>query len=507
MEVIYLTPEELLRVDPTGRGREFVQRMKKTAPTPVPDVFTVSDRDEWFAAYQQLRARIGVQTRSELTDWDCHYDSKYGPQGDGFALSEVKDVYRRSYELAGRPYHARLARIGRDYLRRRIRSKIELYGYPQLASREYNGKAAALPTMQHKGDFLAETVGFKGHRHVFPMLPGQRSQRNGHRVINQEANSNFRLWELELNACREWLKHHFPEYFSGWLNPNAYMNQMLTRHITAGDSWSVELDYTKCDEHTSFQLVSDIVLPLFEELLPSETVYVEFASYIEELFTQPLFLGSEMWTGLHNLFSGQGITQDVETYYDICLQLGVLCELGLLQDRVLQLAVGDDQTVVVHSKTSALAERVYDHMANEAVINGHEVSVEKRAIRHNAIAFCKRLYAPGVPHVYTDYGPMMRGMYPSVLTLNAIVNPEKFHKDRFQELVSILQRCDNLYGSPWFVPVTQFVGSRLKSQYRDANNIPETALELDWWDRVYGHRWHKSESETVRQWHKAKIFA
>lgn len=504
-KVKWMTPEDLLMVDPTGRGRTFVQAMRESPCTPVPCLFACRDRQQILVEYQTLRTKISRDTPSNLVDWDIQYDAKYGGQGDGFPLSEVQEAYARSYAYADRPYHSRLAIIGRDYLLRRIRDRVARKGFPQLANREYNGKSAALPTMMKKGDFLAETLGMHRYRHLMPMLPGQRSQRNGHRVINQEANANFRYFELELNASREWLKAEFPEYFSAWLNPDSYMNQQLTRYVSGGDLYSVELDYVKCDEHFSFDLAADIILPVYEALIPSETVFCEFAAYIEELFHQELFFGDYVWTGKHNLFSGQGITNDFETIYDVCLQLGALIVNGIDPSGVLQLSCGDDQAVVIRRCSEALACRLYDSMAEEAQLNGHEVSIEKRAIRKNAVAFCKRLWAPGVPYKATQYGMLMKGMYPSVLTLNAVFNPERYHKDPWEEAVCTLQRCDNLWGSPWFVPVVDHIGAYLRNDFRSYNAIPETASELDWWDRVYGKRWTKADSHTATEWRRAKI--
>lgn len=504
MKVEWLTPERIEAIDPTGRGRVFVQSMKVTEPTPVPRIFTITSRDEWLQLYKERRAKIACGSYPELLEWDQHYESKYGAQGDGFALSEVQEAYRRSYDYAERPYNAHYARMGRDYLIARIRDRRERVGYPQLNDRSYNGRSAALPSMAKKGSYVAETLGFKPYRHVMPMLPGQRSQRNGHRVINQEANPNFRYFELELNAAREWLKTQFPEYFSGWLNPDSYMNQQITRKLSSGDSYSVELDYTKCDEHFSFDLTADIILPIYEELIPSTTVFIEFAAYIEELFHQELFFGDYLWTGKHNLFSGQGITNDFETIYDVCLQLGALIALAALGKPVLHLACGDDQTVV-HQLGMAFASELMDVLAQEARLNGHEINMDKCAIRKNAVAFCKRLYARGVPHVVTQYGHIMKGMYPSVLTLNAVVNPEKYHSNFWEELVATLQRCDNLWGSPWYEPVVQLIGGKLLRNYRIYESIPETAAELDWWDRLYGKRWHKSESQTVAVWRRSQI--
>lgn len=486
----FLTDAELLLIDPTGRGRATLARMVDGPYTSVPTYLTTRDRAWWFDSYLAARTRWKCDRHHLAVEWDEAHDDKYGGQGDSFSLREVKEVYSNLYKLAERRIRCDAILLGRDFFIRELKECIAKYGYPQLGCVEYVDASAALPTMLKKGDFVAETFGASRYRHVKPMLPGQRSQRRKHRVINQDSVLNVRLWERELTGIRNYLKTYFPQYFSAWLRPDVWMTPNITRMLADQNLTSVELDYKACDEHTSLDLVQEVVLPMLEPLFPSEATFVEFAAYVEELFYQPIFFGDTVWEGKHNLFSGQNITNDFETYIDLALQLGCLIRLQIRPSSVLQLMLGDDQSVVLPGHYAKAADELMSLLREEAEACGHECAKEKCAIRQHAIAFCRKLYYPQAPK---DACGTVLGVYPTILTLNNVVNPERYQPNTVQGLLSLMQRLDAAYGSPWFKEFVEFVGSRVK--WNDVKFSENDTVDIhDWWLRVYGERWSCGES-------------
>jgi hypothetical protein len=351
---------------------------------------------------------------------------------------------------------------------------------------------AAIPTGLKKGTYLAETLGAKPYRHYFPNLPGERYQRKKFRTINQDSVLNVRLTEKALSACRHFLADHIPELFGSWLNPEAVIQPVCTK-IVDKHYYSVETDYEKMDEHFSFAATIEIVRPIYEALLiPGEFQY--FAMVIDEMFDQPIYLGNRMWTGRHNLLSGQNPTNDFETIMQVCQAAGILLVLGYDPVKVLQLHLGDDQVVAFRSKDEA--ERYFQMFVAESELNGLAINIEKSTIRHGQVQYCRKLYyAAGRRHVTTEGKHLLIGAYPTVLALNSIVNPERMSATQGILACATYQRLDNCTGSPDYYELLQFVWrythlSDCKMTERDALLYSAT----DWWYRLYGESWSPEAS-------------
>lgn len=489
--VEWLTPYEQEIVDPTGRGRATIASMQQGNPTPVPAFLRITDRDQWLSEYKSLQHKLRPHISSEVAEYDEEMVKKWGAQGARFALTEVQDCYARSYELADRTINADPFSMALDYFLRRLKEMVSFRGYPQNFYRSILHTAGALPTMAQKGTYFAETVGFKHYRHVLPMLPGQRNQRLKHRTINQDANANVRLFEEELNAIRFWLKTNFPEYFGAWLNPLRELVPAITRRIMGRRWFSVEADYKACDEHFSFDLVQELILPVYEILIPDSTVFHEFAAYIEELFYQPIFFGEYCWTGKHNLLSGQNITNDFETIFDVILRIAVSFHLGVRPESLVGGSLGDDQFLIVDSERDA--DKALDCTIALANSVGMEIERSKCRVSSRSVRFCRKTYAVALPHGVDHLGrDLIWGAYPCSLALNNIVNPERGNHTLSEAIKATIQRLDVTYGNQSFLPFVQFVGKRMN--FAVTPEQAEMADVTDWWQRLYGEKWSLLDS-------------
>lgn len=493
MERLYLTEFDQELIDPTGKARSYLRSLKDGAYTPVPGLFYRADdsdggRQYYLNKYLKLLDGISKQgpKHRDYVEWTLSLVPKYGPQGGHFKLAKVEDKYVLSYELAKRRVEFKNTRIGRDYLLRLIDQAIDRYGYPQVDyfTRGVTGTSSCLPVMSVKGEFLAETVGMRPWRHVGYDLPGQRRQRQKERGVNQDANSNVRYIECQLTAVRNWLTDYLSDYFQCWCDPRTRIKPRVYDFMRK-PFVSVETDFTNCDDAFSLSIVTEIILPIYERLLPPME-FIRFASFIEELFYQPIYMGEYALTGLHNLLSGQAITNDFETIYDVALIIGALIASGIPVTSALKLACGDDISVIVRKMRDALALR--DNLIDEATLNGHFMSVEKSRTSSTSIQFCRTMYYPSArQEYYGDYHYFI-GAYPGVFTMNTIINPERHLSDEAEIVKATLQRLDNLHGSPEFEPVTQMIGKQLKRKTVRDDEI-QVAQSYDWWERVYGTHW------------------
>nr|AOW41972.1 RNA-dependent RNA polymerase [Picobirnavirus sp.] len=492
---IFLTPYDQDILDPSGKARAFLRGLKKSSPTPVPTIFNHIKRDDWLNQWSELRAKAIAALPPSINTWLEATKAKYGPQGARFDLVELKQAYARSYGHASTRKSYHVALIGRDYLLRYVRWTAQRFGFPQFdyAYRGIVGTSAALPTMLDKGDYYAETLTLPFWSHPIPMLPGERNQRGKHRCINQDAVFNVRRIEGVLNSVRKWLVKYTP-WFTSWENPTYRLAPLITEAILKS-SVSIETDFKACDEHFSFESVSNVVLPVYEYLVPDQ--FVGFASFVEDLFDQPIYFGDRVWTGRHNLLSGQCITNDFETIYDVCVCIGAALVNGI--EDYLLLCNGDDIAFVMPYHYRNKSKVVHDTLVDEFQRNGMEMSLDKSSIRVGEVSFCRKYYAPGVgPMLYNKDGlPYLLGVYPDYLTLNSIINPER-RSIGAESTVATLQRCDNLYGSPLFTPFVQFLWSRAKGElFVDDLDEVASSLPLDWWTRLYGEIWTSQKSPTL----------
>lgn len=502
MKRVYLTKYDQEVYDPTGAARRFLKAIDTCgADTPQMCLAKRFTRDEWLSKYQQWRDKVYSSRHQQYYAFDKSYDCKYGPQGHSFPLEKVLAQYEISYKLAERTYtpDAALDEALQLFLRmiKQVRDRV---GYPQIVPVKVYNTSAALPTMLRKGTYFAEChVPGLNWRHVLPNLPGERYMKLKERVINQDAVSNVRYIERQLTAVRKWLRKNLP-YFSAWLNPTVQTNKSVTKALEMG-SWSVETDYDACDHHFSWALAKRYILPVYELLLP-EAEYWHFAAMIEELFYQPIYFGPFMLTGLHNLLSGQGITNDFETIWDVILLLAACIVCGIPIEDIIMLVLGDDVALLIPFKVCKAADKVMDTIIHLSNSMGMDISVHKSQVRKNEVTFCKKIWYPaGVKR----YGEII-GAYPATLALNSVINPEGYISDISQLLVATLQRLDNVEGAPCFEPFTQFVGSKLSA--------PKQAIEAlrcphipDWWARVYDEYWDYSTSPTVKVWSKCGLLS
>lgn len=488
----FLTIEEQDFLDPTGEARRKLAGYKVGPPTPTPGPLAHLSREQWLQHARSIRNSLKGKRWSPYIEWDETFEKKYGGQGDTFPLSELEQSYETSYSRATRSVRFKLARIGRDFLLSKLRSIVQQYGYPSPIPAYHGtiGTLASLPTMAKKGTFLAETVGMSPWRHVIPELPGQRSQRLNHRCINMGPNPNVRYIEEPLARVRNYLRDHIP-WFASWLRPDISEQPQIAAAL-AKSNWSLgSFDYSHCDESFGLEIATEIVAPIYELLL-DKMEYVRVFSFVEELFYQPIFMGNYMLEGKHNLLSGEVITNDFETIYDVCVAVGVLLINGVQPESALILANGDD--VLISTSQSVMHNVIHDYIS-EATLNGMEMKTEKCSLTSGYCMYLKRYYIPGYDGYNADGRPYRRGAYPLTLTYNSIVNPER-HAHSYSELVAAtMQRTDNLYGSPVFSPVVGDIFARWRQQLPSKADI-EASAPSDWWSRLYGTSWTVETSPT-----------
>jgi hypothetical protein len=353
------------------------------------------------------------------------------------------------------------------------------------------GTGGGLPTMCKKGQFVTETYGFYIMGQALPDLPAQRHMRGKLRAINEDATANVREIGNTILHIQQWLKKYLPEYFNAWRNPTDYLQPAIFKALQKHDKFCM-FDYDHCDEHFSRSIALEVVLPALEYLLtPSDYQHLE--RFVDSLFTQPIYWGDQLEVGLHNLLSGQIITNFLETVFGVILLLSGLIQLRI-PNRAYTLSVcGDDLFVALRGKFKELAGSLKEIVVQLSNNAGLAMNSEKCAIE-DFLIYLRRVYYLGQTVCLNDEGlEYLLGAYPSILTVMQVTLPEFYMgEDSADWFAALYQRLDNLYGSPDFMPVCEMLLKPV-STLKSIEELTKHSYS-DWWDKLYGQRWDPNKS-------------
>jgi len=495
-----ISAEEAEYFDPTGSARAKVIALRSAteynAPACYPDLTPQRCEELEQALIAHLRSLIGTR-HAHYADYALSSAAKWAPQGGDVPFTVLEEILTAYYQdLPFAP--SLILDTGLSVLKSMIDTQLKLSGPPVVTSElGVTGTFGGIPTCGTKGCFHTETLGMGKLTHTLPSIPGTRYMRGKPRAIFMDACPNVRQLEKPMRAVRTWLKTYLQDYFSAWIRPDLVLCPKVTVGIQR--RWDAYcFDYKQMDMHVGLPLVERYVFPVLERLLPYHWVRTE--AMITECFSQPLFMGSEMWEGLHQLFSGQTITNDVETILSVEFMLGLVWLLGLETYKSKPhkyfsiFALGDDVTVQGVPELISAIERNITDISQDIGKTSLVLSDEKCARSPaSSLIFCRKIYYPAAPRSPEGY---LLGAYPSTLCLNNILRPE-YPKSPEIEASARMQRLDGLTGSPdWRFMI------RLVSDLICPWDDQWTTVPGDWWSRLYGDSWNPASSASIQELHR-----
>lgn len=507
LSITQLSSHEMdMQYDPYHEARRWFKAHFSSNTTEVPSVLFNSDGDNTILDYsKRFLTELSSPKHLPLIEYEREMVKKaLTPQGGTVTWDRARGIFEKYYISADIQPTYRLVVEGRDALLRVIRQLVHEDGLPSINHDYcYASTAAAMPMGGHKSDFLTHVTGRGAqYTHAQIVLPNTRNQRGKIRGIFACSVLDNDDLQPVLTGVREWLKFHFPHMLAGWLNPTEYLYPDITRAIDL-NAWFLETDFNSMDQHFSWPIVRDIILPIYGELLP-EWEFMPFAAKVEELFTAPLLAGSELWTGLHTLFSGIPPTNDFETLYDVCLYLGAHCHTRSSFDDFERnfKAVGDD---VLYSGNEYVVKSVYALVRHETRRNGVVLSEEKTRMQQGSCRFLRQVYYRNLPRYFNEDGQCyMRPAYPLVLAINNCIRPERCHAYVPDELLACFTRLDIGAANFQFENIVQWLyglidKSRVNPQQVKVCDQHFTDMQMrDWWYKVYGTTYSLAESPSAK---------
>lgn len=503
LHIKFFSIEDLHSVDPLGKGLDwfhhhFPAKATLEQPSPLfketPEVII----DKYVQRF--LSDKEYCNRHAPILDYERELVSKCSRQGGLHPFADVRENFESYYLVEDDVQFGKVAEVGLETFLRMIDGAVDRNGYPQVYYTYQTANTAfGSPFGGYKSNVYhhQQWPSNNGWWHPLPIWPNTRNMRSRTRCVFAASAFDCDYLQPSLTAVRCWLKVHFPNIFGAWRNPR----DTLYRDIGLGvirNKWFLETDFKAMDTHFSLAVVKKLILPIYQHLL-SPADYLHFAQYVEECFSQPLQVGTQLWTGLHNLFSGLPFTNDFETLYDVVIYLGahVLAGQEVSDFQFVFKACGDD--VVYHGDKLSVM-KVYDLVRGEFTLNGVILSEEKTRIQQGECRFCRQVYYPACRREYTESGEqMLIPAYPFILTLNSCVQPEKTAETRSNELLNAFTRLDNAVGHYRFKDAVMFVFNNMTDEAKwplrpGSMQEFETIQRKDWWYKVYGTTYTLGES-------------
>lgn len=433
----FLTAHEQAELDPTGQAFDAAQKLLSRTETIYNTPSPNWNRDRVLDKYERVLSTAPLWYQ----EYEHENARKLKPQGGRPAWSEIEPGILESFTRGHRPRFT-LLRNARTYLLRLIEQRVALYGYPQDVPHAYvTGTNAGIPTMSKKGTYFAETVGMSPYRHLLPAILGTRVQFGKARVIYQDSVCNVKYVNAVLAKVRYWLRTYIPEYFGAWTNPHYTIYPWMTEALDM-NYVSVEGDYEHMDQGFS-RPVAEFLLPVYELLLdPGEFRLI--SQYVMEVFQQPIYLGRYITVSEHNLLSGINPTNDWETIFSVINYLAAAQNSGIYPKRIV--AIGDDASAIFACKYRNYLHEYYDALSMQSSDALMRLNHDKCRVGQPGIKFCKRYWHPGTPRI----NGVAPGAYSGYRTIWNTVWPERSADSWQHELVSSIQRLDNLVGAPTY---------------------------------------------------------
>lgn len=451
------------------------------APNPTPR--WVSHRAEFLSWYAK---QPKPEYYHDLWEYEEEMYAKMGFQGGPVPDSVLRPLFERYYTHVNFhvPWEMVWARkVLCDMVERKVKQVGKaVNGYVSLPNTKAKFPFGGVKNDAINGSQPEWAEGCYGP--LYPAQGGHRYQRQKPRTIFMDSSVNVARVQRILNAARIWFRDNFPDLYSTWRrdqeNTIPWIRKMIGKR-----RWFMEGDYEAMDTHMCLD-AARFILPYYKAVLPEDD-YVILADYVEYAFTQPLVWANEIWTGLHNLFSGEPITNDFETHFSITLQTAIILALRLRWGELR--ALGDDTILATSSyESAAIAAKWFKALAEQC---GQKVNTQKLRISR-VPRFLRRTHFER----HTTSEEVQPGAYPAPLFFNSVFFPEYPQKNKADGIVAILQACDNFYGHPsWGIVIPKIFSLCVD---RTGIDNPADTTPKDWWYKLYGEKWNPESSVSVK---------
>jgi len=453
--------DQLLTEDGQDKASVLLETLRSgKSPTPRSPLFKGEDESVVFKNWLKILDRYS-QNYPELVEYDKSRMSKTGRQGGYPPLSERMEELQAYYsnpglfDLPDNKYFDLVQRT-RSLLFRGVKDKRPL-AIASVLKRDIqedkiNTNSGAPDVGKRSDPFIQQKAvkdAISGKWREYPALLGSRSSRGSWRFIFMFPFSVNLIEKSFLLPLMDIIRNNNVLSFSAWEGFEEVEYAMHDQKLFESET-ILSLDYTKMDTSVGIsatEFVWHVCAPVFQEQY--RNLLLEVMMHCNQI--NVMIQLNELVVGNHGMASGSGFTNFVESVLSQAVRLLVsdICDEDLQGDQ----GLGDDGVLSFATARNDVA----DCFAEASTAFGLEANPDKQRVDSTTCTYLQRFFTK---RVYIEGTKVVAGCYPSILALNAAMNPERFHdprkwSERMEILrwIMILENCNH---APYFKDLVDY---------------------------------------------------
>jgi len=303
------------------------------------------------------------------------------------------------------------------------------------------------------------------------MILFSRSQRLSERFVFGAPFSLNIVEKSFIYPMMETIRNVGHPFFSAWEGFSQVEISLRDSNFFSEGHTYIQQDFVKMDKHVNrlqMKIVELITINFWQSRMQSD-----FAFLLSHVLDIGVLINLDtLVSGTHGMPSGSGLTNFAESLINLYIMLSYK-SYGI--EVVSFQGLGDDGILAI-KRNGKTNDEILDVMQKVAASVGQDINPEKQGISEHTTIYLQRFFDDRLPRV----DGKVLGMYPSILSLNTAMNPERYHDaskwSKEMEILRWIMILENNKNLPYFHDLIQFFMKGDK--YRLGLDLPEFFISL-----------------------------
>jgi hypothetical protein len=488
MKIIKLLQEEINKfLTPAAQDRastSFARLMSGSLPTPRSPLYKGLTEEQVFARWNgELDTfRASDVTLHDLIDYDQSKMKKVGPQGGLRPFKEREGDFQAYYTTpiemdestinSEAINEAKIIAFGGN-TNKRPRSYEKVLNQDRYDNKLVTNSGCTEFSKRNDPNVISEALHYavSGKWESLPMILFSRSQRQSERFVFGAPFSLNLVEKSFIYPMMDTIRSISHPFFSAWEGFSQVEIGLRDSNFFSEGHTYIQQDFVKMDKHVNtlqMRIVELITLDFWQPLFQSG--YSNVLSHV--LLIEVLVNLDTLYTGTHGMPSGSGLTNFAESLINLYIMLSYSyygIEVVAIQ------GLGDDGILAI-KRNGKTNDEILDVMQKVSASVGQVINPEKQGISEHTTVYLQRFFDDRLPRV----DGKVLGMYPSILSLNTAMNPERYHDaskwSKEMEILRWIMILENSKNLPYFENLIQFFIKGDK--YRLGLDLPDFFITL-----------------------------
>ena len=475
----YLTPAAQERA-----STSFARLVSGSLPTPRTPLFKGLTEEQVFDMWNGILDAMKASdvTLRDLIDYDQSKMKKVGPQGGLRPFKERESDFEAYYTT---PIEMDESTINSEAINeakfisfggnknKRPRSYQTVINQDRYDNKLITNSGCTEFSKRNDPNVIAKALNYttSGKWMELPMILFSRSQRLAERFV---FGAPFALNIVEksfIYPMMDTIRKIGHPFFSAWEGFSQVEIGLRDSNFFDEGHTYIQQDFVKMDKHVNalqMKIVELITIDFWQPFWqPNWSYLLSHVLSIEVLINLDTLV-----TGIHGMPSGSGLTNFAESLINLYIMLSYSyygIEVVAIQ------GLGDDGILSI-KRNGKTDEEILDVMQKVSASVGQVINPEKQGISEHTTVYLQRFFDDRLPRV----DGKVLGMYPSILSLNTAMNPERYHDaskwSKEMEILRWIMILENSKNLPYFHDLIQFFMKGDK--YRLGLDLPDFFIML-----------------------------